>query len=283
MRRVAIAIITTILALLPHLLWAQAERSGLELFANVEEWLPAETEIVGTTQGFAIHKRYAVSLHDKGQCVILDMCQRKVVATYILEGNTGHCNNASFGVERYDKQSPFPLLYVAECRGDRACYVNDISFTGSRLVQKIFYDGDDIQGPADWFVDSRKRHIYLYCTINGERRLKYFPLPRLADSDARGEVHLNKEDAIGELSAGQIAIPQGSHKHGQTIYLADGIPPRATRLHIKHLRNDRKNAIIELSHTGLEPEGMAIKGRWLYISFHTPRNNRGNIIYRIRR
>ena len=37
MRRVAIAIITSILALLPHLLWAQAERSELELFANVEE------------------------------------------------------------------------------------------------------------------------------------------------------------------------------------------------------------------------------------------------------
>ena len=280
MRRFAIVII---LALLPHLSWAQDRRSELQLFTNVEELLPPQTDIVGTTQGFAIHKRYAISLHDKGQCVILDMNKKSVVATYTLEGNTGHCNNASFGVERYSKQSVFPLLYVAECRGERACYVNDISFTGSRLVQKIFYDGEDIQGPADWFVDASEGHIYLYCTIGGERRLKCFPLPRLSDSDARAEVHLNKEDAINELAAGPIAIPQGSHKHGKTIYLADGIPPRATRLHIKHLRNSAKDSIIDLSHTGLEPEGMAVRGRWLYISFHTPRNNRGNIIYRIRR
>jgi hypothetical protein len=278
------SLVIALLLVFTHLTaYTQQLSLSIDEVMNVAQLLPDEVEVVGSSQGMAIWRRYAFLMHDKGQCVILDMNKKSVVATYTLEGNTGHCNNASFGVERYSKQSVFPLLYVAECRGERACYVNDISFTGSRLVQKIFYDGEDIQGPADWFVDGRNGHIYLYCTIDGERRLKCFPLPRLSDSDARAEVHLNKEDAINELAAGPIAIPQGSHKHGKTIYLADGIPPRATRLHIKHLRNSAKSSIIELSHTGLEPEGMAVRGRWLYISFHTPRNNRGNIIYRIRR
>ena len=91
---------------------AEAER-----FINVAELLPENVEINGSTQGFAIYGRYAFSVHDKGQCVVIDMKRRKFVSTFTLEGNTGHCNNASFGVERYNKQSAFPLLYVTECRG----------------------------------------------------------------------------------------------------------------------------------------------------------------------
>ena len=259
---------------------AEAER-----FINVAELLPENVEINGSTQGFAIYGRYAFSVHDKGQCVVIDMKRRKFVSTFTLEGNTGHCNNASFGVERYNKQSAFPLLYVTECRGERACYVNDISLEGSRLVQKIFYDGADIAGPADWAVDRRKRLIYLYCTVDNVRTLKWFTLPRLADSDSRGEVHLKAEDALGSMPAGDIYIPQGSHIHRHRAYLPDGIPPRPTRLHVTDLKTGKQLMLIDISHTGLEPEGVATRGRWLYLSYHTPRDSRSNVIdrFRIRR
>lgn len=259
---------------------AEAER-----FINVAELLPENVEINGSTQGFAIYGRYAFSVHDKGQCVVIDMKRRKFVSTFTLEGNTGHCNNASFGVERYNKQSAFPLLYVTECRGERACYVNDISLEGSRLVQKIFYDGADIAGPADWAVDRRKRLIYLYCTVDNVRTLKWFTLPRLADSDSRGEVHLKAEDALGSMPAGDISIPQGSHIHRHRAYLPDGIPPRPTRLHVTDLKTGKQLMLIDISHTDLEPEGVATRGRWLYLSYHTPRDSRNNIIdrFRIRR
>lgn len=259
---------------------AEAER-----FINVAELLPENVEINGSTQGFAIYGRYAFSVHDKGQCVVIDMKRRKFVSTFTLEGNTGHCNNASFGVERYNKQSAFPLLYVTECRGERACYVNDISLEGSRLVQKIFYDGADIAGPADWAVDRRKRLIYLYCTVDNVRTLKWFNLPRLADSDSRGEVHLKAEDALGSMPAGDISIPQGSHIHRHRAYLPDGIPPRPTRLHVTELKTGKQLMLIDISHTGLEPEGVATRRRWLYLSYHTPRDSRSNVIdrFRIRR
>ncbi|MBO5984575.1 MAG: hypothetical protein J6P90_06100, partial [Rikenellaceae bacterium] len=102
------------------------------------------------------------------------------------------------------------------------------------------------------------------------------------DSDARGEVHLRAEDAIVSMPAGEITIPQGSHIHGRYIFLPEGIPPRPTRLHTTDIVTARKLAPIDLSHLGLEPEGVAVKGKWLYLSFHTPRDVRANVIYRLR-
>lgn len=264
---------------------AVAQREPLtksQIFINVAELLPEEVEVKGSTQGFAIYGRYGFSIHDKGQCVIIDMKRRKYVTTFMLDGNTGHCNNASFGVERYSAKSQFPLLYVTECRGERACYVNDISLSGSRMVQKILYDGDDITGPADWLVDRDNNLIYLYCTIGKTRTLKCFALPRLADSDASGEVHLKAEDAIYSISAGEITIPQGSHIHRGRVYLPDGIPPRPTRLHITDVKSGASRVALELTHTSLEPEGVATRGKWLYLSFHTPGDARANVIYRYR-
>lgn len=253
-----------------------------KLFANVEELLPDSVEVKGSTQGFAIYGRYGFSVHDKGECVVIDLKRKRFISKFTLKGNTGHCNNASFGVERYSEESPFPLLYVTECRGDRVCYVNDVTLTGSRMVQKICYDGKDATGPADWAVDSANRLIYFYCTVNNIRTLKWFALPRLADSDARGEIHLTDEDALGSVTAGDITIPQGSLIHRGRAYLPDGIPPRPTRLHVTDIESGASLTTIDLSHTGLEPEGVAVRRRWLYLSYHTPRNARANVIYRLK-
>ena len=253
-----------------------------KFYANIAELLPDSVEVKGSTQGFAIYGRYGFSVHDKGECVVIDLKRKRFISKFTLEGNTGHCNNASFGVERYSEESPFPLLYVTECRGDRACYVNDVTLTGSRMVQRICYDGKDATGPADWAVDRANRLIYFYCTVNNIRTLKWFALPRLTDSDARGEVHLTDEDALGSVTAGDITIPQGSLIHRGRAYLPDGIPPRPTRLHVTDIESSTSLATIDLSHTGLEPEGVAVRRRWLYLSYHTPRNARANVIYRLK-
>ena len=249
---------------------------------DVADLLPSEVEVRGSSQGMAINGRYAFLMHDKGQCVVVDMKRWAFVATYVMEGNTGHCNNASFGRERYGKKSQFPLLYVSECRGERACYVNDVSFEGSRLVQKIFYDGADISGPADWLVDSRAQYLWLYCTVEGERTLKAFELPRLSDSDSRGEVHLHEQDVVKELYAGEVAIPQGSMIHRNRVYLPDGVPSRNRKLHVVNIKTGEVMESFDLNHIAYEPEGVARKGRKMYLSFHTPRNPRQNRIYQFR-
>lgn len=278
-------LLTLLLSLLAIASYAQKDNSALgeaEFYCNINDMLPEGVDVKGSTQGFAIYEGYGFSMHDKGQCVIFDIKSKKFINTFLLEGNTGHCNNASFGVERYSRESQFPLFYVSECRGERACYVNDISTTGSRLVQKIFYDGEEITGPCDWAVDREQRRLYLYCTIANLRMLKWFALPSLSDSDSNGEVHLGQEDMLGSIPAGAIAIPQGSHIFNHRVYLAQGIPPRTTSLHCVDARSAKPLSIIDFTHTGLEPEGIATYKGWLYLSFHTPRQPRHNIIYRLR-
>ena len=72
----------------------------MEQYINVADLLPDNVDVQGATQGFAIHGRYGFSMHDKGQCVIIDLKRKEVVASFIMAGITGHCNNASFGAER---------------------------------------------------------------------------------------------------------------------------------------------------------------------------------------
>lgn len=279
----ALALVVALLCSLSVVAQERLPLGEAELVCDVNDWLPADVEVAGTTQGFAIYGKYAFSVHDKGQCVVLDLKRRKFVSTFVLEGNTGHCNNASFGVERYSAESMFPLFYVTECRGDRACYVNDISFEGSRLVQTIYYDGEEITGPCDWAVDVRRGVIYLYCTVGGVRLLKWFRLPKLSDSDERREVHLQPKEVLGCIPAGDIAIPQGSLVADDYIYLPEGVPTRGnTALSVLHRESARRLMRIDLTAMGIEPEGVAKRRGWLYLSFHTPREPRHNIIYRYR-
>ncbi|MBQ3204644.1 MAG: hypothetical protein IJB39_06655 [Alistipes sp.] len=264
---------------------AHAQNEGLVLrseeWCNVGDLIDEEMVVSGSSQGMAIYGDVAFLMHDKGQCVIINLRERYFISSYVMEGNVGHCNNASFGREKVSKDSPFPLLYVSECRGERACYVNDVRLDGSRLVQKIFYDGEDIVGPADWLVDAKRGHIYLYCTVGGERTLKRFRLPRLADNDSNGEVHLAAKDVQREIVLGEIAIPQGSFVWGRRVYLPEGVPSRDRRLHVVDLRSGRKLGVADLNGIEYEPEGIATMGGELYISFHTPRSPRDNRIYRV--
>ena len=279
----ALALVVALLCSVAVVAQERVPLGEAEKVCDVNDWLPTDVEVAGTTQGFAIYRNYAFSVHDKGQCVVLDLKRKKFISTFVLEGNAGHCNNASFGVERYSRESLFPLFYVTECRGERACYVNDISLEGSRLVQTIYYDGEDITGPCDWAVDAKRGVIYLYCTVGTVRMLKWFSLPKLSDSDSRGEVHLQREDMLGCIPAGDIAIPQGSLVDGDYIFLPEGVPTRSnTALSVLHRESARRLMYIDLTAMGIEPEGVATRKGWLYISFHTPREPRHNIIYRYR-
>ena len=260
-----------------------AEPLKTKFVLNVADIMPDGVKVKGSSQGMAVWGRYAFMLHDGGQCVVIDLKRQKFISTYMLDQNTSHCNNASFGVEHYSKESKFPLLYISECRGQRACLVTDVGLQGSELVQKIFYDGEDITGPCDWFVDREKRLIYLYCTVDGVRTLKRFALPRLCDSDAQGEVHLVEEDALSQIKAAGIGIPQGSMAYKSLILLPSGIPSRSKcELHVVDARREKYLGCYSLDHIEAEPEGIAYYGGVRYLSFHTPGNPLRNLIYQFK-
>ena len=226
-----------------------------------------------------MHGDYAFVLHDKGRLCIFDMKKRKMVANYLMEGNTSHCNNACFGVEKATRRSQFPLLYVASCGGENCCYVTDVTLKGSRIVQKIFYTGTDYAGTIDWCLDAENGFIYTYGGRNGGYKLlKKFRLPRLADSDGNGEVHLTDADVLDvtRLESG-INIWQGSIVRGRYAYLPDGYAPHELFVHVVDL--DEKRIVLSRNITDLvdEPEGICLKDGFAWVVFNTadgPRHSR---------
>ena len=96
-----------------------------EFVCDFADWTPEDSEVTGSTQGFAMHGKYAFVLHDKGRICIFDMKKKKLVNTFLLEGNRSHCNNACFGVEKASRDSKFPLLYIASCGGENCLFLGD--------------------------------------------------------------------------------------------------------------------------------------------------------------
>ncbi len=251
-----------------------------EFVCDLGKLTPDNVKVKGATQGFAIWGKYGFVFHDKGQCVVIDMKKNKFVSTFMLEGNKSHCNNASFGVE---KGSDFPLLYISGCKGDHCCYVTDITLDGSRVVQKLFHTGEGYTGSFDWFIDRKNKIIYTYGS-SGERRklIKKFRLPALKDSDENGEVHLAQDDVLDEFYVPGIKIYQGSVINGHYAYLGDGYPPHDRLLHVVDMSTKTLVKTVNLNDLHHEPEGVAIKGKWLYMALHISKQPRNGQIYRFR-
>ncbi|HBN01355.1 MAG TPA: hypothetical protein DD383_01780 [Rikenellaceae bacterium] len=251
-----------------------------EFVCDLGKLTPKNVKVKGATQGFAIHGKYGFVLHDKGQCVVIDMKKNKFVSTFMLEGNTSHCNNASFGVEKGTK---FPLLYISGCKGDHCCYVTDITLDGGRIVQKIFHSGEGYTGSFDWFIDRKNKIIYTYGSCGDMRKLvKKFKLPELADSDTKGEVHLTQADVLEEFPIEGIRIYQGSVLKGRYAYLGDGYPPHDRLLHVLDMDAKKLVKTVNLNDLQHEPEGVDIKGKWLYMVLHVSKQPRDGQIYRFR-
>ena len=251
-----------------------------ELVCELGKITPDDVNVKGATQGFAIHRKYGFVLHDKGQCVVIDLKKNKFVSTFMLEGNTSHCNNASFGGE---KGTMFPLLYISGCKGDHCCYVTDITLDSGRIVQKIFHSGEGYTGSFDWFIDRKNKIIYTYGSSGDMRKLvKKFKLPTLADSDANGEVHLTQADVLDEFPVEGIRIYQGSVIKGRYAYLGDGYPPHDRLLHVVDMDAKKLVKTVNLNDLHHEPEGVDVKGKWLYMVLHVSRQPRDGQIYRFR-
>lgn len=254
-----------------------------ELVCRLGDITPDSVKVSGSTQGFAIWGNYGFVLHDKGQCVVIDIDKREYVSTFKLEGNTSHCNNASFGVEYAGKDSRFPLLYISECKGSHRCYVTDITLDGGKIVQTLYYSGEGYTGSFDWFVDRKHGIIYTYGSSAAKRKtVKKFRLPKLSDSDASGEVHLTEADVLDEFSVSGINIYQGSAIKGRYAYLGDGYPPYDRSFHVLDMKEKRIVATIDLNHLKYEPEGTDIRDGWLYIVMHVSKQGRNGYLYRFR-
>ena len=105
--------------------------------------------------------------------------------------------------------------------------------------------------------------------------LKQFRLP----SPTTPEVHLTDTDVLRTIPVNCVNVAQGSKIKNGFAFLPDGDSPGNYWLHIIHLASGREIQTIDLNPIGLEPEGIDIQGRWIYVSFNTP-DPGDNKIYR---
>src|SRR5574344_1874875 len=150
--------------------WAvQAQHSAVQLCFRTEyigclnDWTPSNVKIVSTAQGFAVKGNLGFLFRNKGQCNIVDLKKKRLVRVFNLNGNKSHCNNVNFGIEKYNKESELPLLYISSCLGDRVCYVTNLHTDGrNQVIQKIFFDTADSLKWQDWILDAPNKTIYAY-------------------------------------------------------------------------------------------------------------------------
>lgn len=252
--------------------YATAQQSVMH---RLGDWLPDTVTISGSTQGMALYRNFAVTLRHGGQCIILDLRSQRAIATYQFNGITSHCNNASFSSLR-PYGYPFPLLYISDCYGDKACHVTQLTHTGSTIVQRIYYDSDCFPVAQDWCLDADSNRLYAYGgRKGGPMYLKQFRLPSLSTP----EVHLTDSDVLRTIPVNCVSVAQGSKIKNGFAYLPDGDRPGHYWLHIISLATGEEVHTIDLNSIGLEPEGIDIQDGWIYISFHTP-DPRDNKIYR---
>lgn len=226
-------------------------------------WIPDSIELHGSTQGMAIKGKYCYMLRDGGQCVVLNMRKHMCAQVYQLPQNTSHCNNANFGPGGHGRS----LLYVSECFGNKACYVYSVSRRGAHLVQTLYFNGADAGVAQDWCVDARKACIYAYGgKMGGPMYLKQLPLVGTGSS----EVHYNERHVKRHTMLQCVRVAQGSKIYGKYILLPDGNEPGGYYLHVANLSTGEEVCRLNINDIGCEPEGVEVKGRWIYISFHTP-------------
>ena len=122
-----------------------------------------------------------------------------------------HCNEVTFGRIRYEKDDPFPLIYVAQCqRGSingrkDVLYVERIApdMKSTTLVQTIvFKDRNKLFGYAlNWAVDAERNYLYGYGNTvdntnpTNRHRIVKFRIPELSES-TDGIVTLTEKDLL---------------------------------------------------------------------------------------
>lgn len=199
-------------------------------------------------QSAAVYQDYAVFVTPgRGQMLLYNLRERERV--YALElprvgGTTYHCNQSSFGVDKYDPSDPFPLLYISQrAKSNGRCFVevfrlfpvwnDEISEYESfraEMVQIIHFPvmtSENALGNVNCTIDTVQRCMYTYSRNNNASDDNYgmCKISRFAIPDIYKSVTVLEDDAI--LSSFMIDISasnmQGGCIEDGLLYIGQGM------------------------------------------------------------
>lgn len=241
-------------------------------------------------QGMAIYGNYMISLQNTGLATLYSLPSfTKLTETFPLGcyAKTNHANVASFGIEKYDKSDPLPVLYVSQCfkrtiNGEKdVCYVERIHVSGkAETVQRIVFDDTDhLYGYAlQWTIDPKRKELIGFGNTienmaDGNRfRIIRFHLPKLKAGQV---VHLTMKDCIETYLLQDYASEYPSKVIGQggLIYKGNAIFPTGfgnkqnpSVIYVWNLRKHKLVQVIDLKEKlKHEMEDCDVYGNTLYI------------------
>lgn len=254
------------------------------------EWTPEESvkirefgQLSFYHQSAAAYKDYAIFVRGGRSSMCLYSLKKKEVL-YILNlkgvsRNIYHCNQSTFGFEKYDPSDFFPLLYVSQrSNSSGRCFVEayrirpeynedgtEFASFSVELVQLIYLprmSRENSLGNANCAIDTSKRVMYVYSRNNntdddnyGQCKITEFAVPDVHQK----QVVLEDSDIISSF---MLDIPaanmQGGCVNNGMLYIGQGLYS-AGYIYLNVIDLEKKELVIrmDLMKEGVrwEPEG----------------------------
>lgn len=190
-----------------------------------------------------------------------------------------HCNQSTFGVDRYSPLDPFPLLYISQrAKKDGRCFIEvfriipqwdgalqEYRAFNVELVQTIFLPKmtyENCLGNANCVIDSQKGILYTYSRNNntvednyGQCKVSAFIIPSIETTTH----YLEDKDILFSFMIGHEAINmQGGCVNNGILYIGRGFPSAGyVDLLLVDLEQQTLIRVFDLLNNGVswEPEG----------------------------
>ena len=220
------------------------------------EWIQEDEISVDAYSSLGVSHQSAAAYGDyvfivtngRSKICMYNLAKKELVYTLdrsAVNGNLYHCNQSTFGFERYAPEDPFPLLYISQRNNSSGrCFVEGFrikpqqreeseeyqSFT-VELVQTIYLPAmsyENSLGNANCVIDSSNKVMYTYSRNNLSVEDNYlickitkFKVP----SPKQAIVTLEDEDILDSfmLDCTALNMQGGCIKDG-VLYIGQGIP-----------------------------------------------------------
>ncbi len=243
------------------------------LVQNLGEITPADVQVTGHVQGLLVRDGYAFVFHHGGQVLVYRLDRKEFVSSYYLPGNESHCNNASFGTEKYSAKSRFPMAYVSDCTYDGSCYVYDLYPDHAVEVQRIYLTDTPVpvQCGTGWFIDESTDRLCMHW--NG--KVWDFPIPSKKEKTVR--LTVEGKEASGLMN--NPVVHQGACAYQGYQFFPCGFAGEPTYLTVNEPSSGRTWSFrTDGTVCPYEPEGVCGWNGGVYVSY--PGENGDVLLYR---
>lgn len=235
-------------------------------------------------QSAAVYGDFLFLVMERRQAIrLFDMAQKRTIYTFrsnsVSSGSIYHCNQSTFGTQKYDPADFFPLLYISQrSRSENRCFTEVLRIIPlfnadstallafrTELVQEIFFppmSKNNSMGNANCVIDAQTGSMYTYSRNNavsdenyGQCKISRFAVP---DFHQR-EVFLEDSDIDSSFMIDATAVNmQGGCIVDGRLYIGQGSPSfKEVYLNVVDLQEERLVKRYDLLARGVdwEPEG----------------------------